>query len=176
MQRTGMDPLILMRVAATAVITALLGGSRDQILDAVSHAWIDGVPPGTFRHAPTSSSRKRWAAADAGSRAVRLAFMALAGERGYPSALSAPGWGLHHALFKAEAPSPARPYSSVMMETLRSEGVAGPMPWPSDDFAASVAAHFCAAQAGVIQSRCADRARFMLLPVNEFAALLVKNG
>jgi 2-methylcitrate dehydratase len=176
MQQAALDPLILVRVASTAMVTALLGGSRDQILDAVSHAWIDGVPPGTFRHAPTSSSRKRWAAADAGSRAVRLAFMALAGEKGYPSALSAPGWGLHHALFKAEAPSPARPYASVMMDRLCAEGVAGPLPWPSDNFADSVAAHFCAAQAALIQSRCADRARFMLLPVNEFAALLVKNG
>src|SRR5689334_993568 len=90
--RVGLDHVLLVRVASTAVVTHLLGGDRDAIVDAVSLAWIDGGALRTYRHAPNTGSRKSWAAGDATSRAVRLALMVLAGEMGYPSALTAPRW------------------------------------------------------------------------------------
>src|SRR5208283_4546306 len=91
--RVGLDHVLLVRVASTAMVTALLGGSREQIINAVSNAWIDGGALRTYRHAPNTGSRKSWAAGDATSRAVRLALFALKGEMGYPSALSAKTWG-----------------------------------------------------------------------------------
>jgi 2-methylcitrate dehydratase len=85
--RVGLDHVLLVRVASTAVVTRMLGGSRDQVLNALSHAWIDGGALRTYRHAPNTGSRKSWAAGDATSRAVRLALIAMTGEMGYPSAL-----------------------------------------------------------------------------------------
>src|SRR5581483_2171962 len=93
--RVGLDHVILVRVASTAVVTAMLGGSLDQVVNAVSNAWIDGGALRTYRHAPNTGSRKSWAAGDATSRAVRHAFIALTGEMGYPSALSAKTWGFY---------------------------------------------------------------------------------
>lgn len=87
--RVGLDHVLLVKVASTAVATHLLGGTRDEIVNAVSNAWIDGQPLRTYRHAPNTGSRKSWAAGDATSRGVRLALMALKGEMGYPSALTA---------------------------------------------------------------------------------------
>ena len=110
--RVGLDHVILVRVASTAVVTAMLGGSREQIVNAVSNAWIDGAALRTYRHAPNTGSRKSWAAGDATSRAVRHAFMAMGGEMGYPSALSAPRWGFYDVLFKGRAFTLQRPYAS----------------------------------------------------------------
>lgn len=93
--RVGIDHVLLVRVASTAVVTRLLGGSRDHVLDAVSNAWLDNGPLRAYRQAPNTGSRKSWAAGDATSRGVRLALMTLAGEMGYPSALTAPAWGFH---------------------------------------------------------------------------------
>ena len=87
--RVGLDHVLLVRIASTAVATAMLGGTRDQVINAVSNAWIDGGALRTYRHAPNTGSRKSWAAGDATSRAVRHALIALTGEMGYPSALSA---------------------------------------------------------------------------------------
>lgn len=116
--RVGLDHVILVRVASTAVITAMLGGSTEQIINALSNAWIDGAALRTYRHAPNTGSRKSWAAGDATSRAVRHAFMALAGEMGYPSALSAPTWGFQDALFKGKALSLPQPLGSYVMENV----------------------------------------------------------
>ncbi|NND60495.1 MAG: 2-methylcitrate dehydratase, partial [Gammaproteobacteria bacterium] len=88
--RVGLDHVLLVRVATTAVVTGLLGGDHDTIVNAVSNAWIDGGALRTYRHAPNTGSRKSWAAGDATSRGVRLALIAMTGEMGYPSALSAP--------------------------------------------------------------------------------------
>ena len=85
--------MLLVRVASTAVVTRMLGGDRDTVRNALSHAWIDGGALRTYRHAPNTGSRKSWAAGDATSRAVRLALIAMTGEMGYPSALSAKVWG-----------------------------------------------------------------------------------
>jgi 2-methylcitrate dehydratase len=116
--RVGLDHVLLVRVASTAVVTGLLGGSRDQIVNAVSNAWIDGGALRTYRHAPNTGSRKSWAAGDATSRAVRHAFIALTGEMGYPSALSARTWGFCDVLFKGKTLSLPQPFGSYVMENV----------------------------------------------------------
>jgi len=116
--RVGLDHVLLVRVASTAVITRMLGGDRDQVLNAVSNAWIDGGALRTYRHAPNTGSRKSWAAGDATSRAVRLALIAMTGEMGYPSALSAPTWGYYDVLFKGKEFQFQRPYGNYVMENV----------------------------------------------------------
>ena len=114
--RVGLDHVVLVKVASTAVVAQMLGCSRDEIINAVSNAWIDGQSLRTYRHAPNTGSRKSWAAGDATSRAVRLALMALKGEMGYPSALTARTWGFYDVLFKGEVFKFQRPYASYVME------------------------------------------------------------
>ncbi|MDP9013533.1 MAG: bifunctional 2-methylcitrate dehydratase/aconitate hydratase [Pseudomonadota bacterium] len=116
--RVGLDHVLLVRVASTAVVTAMLGGTREQIIDAVSNAWIDGGALRTYRHAPNTGSRKSWAAGDATSRAVRHALFALKGEMGYPSALSAKTWGFQDVLFKGKPLSLPQPFGSYVMENV----------------------------------------------------------
>src|ERR1700690_4274318 len=116
--RAGLDHVILVRVASTAEITALLGGTADQIVHAISNAWIGGGSLRTYRHAPNTGSRKSWAAGDATSRAGRLALIALKGEMGYPSALTANTWGFYDVLFKGNAFKFQRPYGSYVMENV----------------------------------------------------------
>jgi len=114
--RVGLDHVLLVRVASTAVVTGLLGGTHEDVINAVSNAWIDGGALRTYRHAPNTGSRKSWAAGDATSRAVRLALMALRGEMGYPSALSAPRWGFRDVLLKGESLRFSQGYGSYVME------------------------------------------------------------
>ncbi len=116
--RVGLDHVILVRVASTAVVTAMLGGTREQVINALSNAWIDGGALRTYRHAPNTGSRKSWAAGDATSRAVRHALIALTGEMGYPSALSAPTWGFYDVLFKGKPFNLERPLGSYVMENV----------------------------------------------------------
>jgi 2-methylcitrate dehydratase len=116
--RVGLDHVLLVRVASTAVVTAMLGGTREQIINAVSNAWIDGGALRTYRHAPNTGSRKSWAAGDATSRAVRHALISLTGEMGYPSALSAKVWGFYDVLFKGKAFSLPQPFGSYVMENV----------------------------------------------------------
>jgi 2-methylcitrate dehydratase len=116
--RVGLDHVLLVRIASTAVATKMLGGSREQIINAVSNAWIDGGALRTYRHAPNTGSRKSWAAGDATSRGVRHALMALTGEMGYPSALSAPTWGFQEVLFKGKALSFTQGYDTYVMENV----------------------------------------------------------
>jgi 2-methylcitrate dehydratase len=116
--RVGLDHVLLVRVASTAVVTQMLGGTREQVINAVSNAWIDGGALRTYRHAPNTGSRKSWAAGDATSRAVRHAFIALTGEMGYPSALSATGWGFQDVLFKGKPVTLAQPLGSYVMENV----------------------------------------------------------
>lgn len=97
--RVGLDHVVLVKVASTAVAARMLGADREQLLSALSHAWVDGQSLRTYRHAPNAGSRKSWAAGDATSRAVRLADIALRGEMGVPGALSAPQWGFYDVLF-----------------------------------------------------------------------------
>jgi 2-methylcitrate dehydratase len=116
--RVGLDHVILVRVASTAVVTAMLGGTREQIINAVSNGWIDGGALRTYRHAPNTGSRKSWAAGDATSRAVRHALIALTGEMGYPSALSAKTWGFYDVLFKGKPFSLPQAFGSYVMENV----------------------------------------------------------
>jgi 2-methylcitrate dehydratase len=116
--RVGLDHVLLVRVATTAVVTRMLGGDRDTVLNAVSNAWIDGCSLRTYRHAPNAGSRKNWAAGDATSRAVRLSLIAMTGEMGYPSALTAPTWGYYDVLFKGNEFKFQRPYGSYVMENV----------------------------------------------------------
>jgi 2-methylcitrate dehydratase len=114
--RVGLDHVLLVRIASTAVATGLLGGNREQILNAVSNSWVDGGALRTYRHAPNTGSRKSWAAGDATSRAVQHALMAIKGEMGYPSALSAKTWGFSDVLFKRQPIRLAKPFGSYVME------------------------------------------------------------
>ena len=116
--RVGLDHVLLVRIASTAVLTVMLGGDRGQIINAVSNAWIDGAALRTYRHAPNTGSRKSWAAGDATSRAVRHALFALKGEMGYPSALSAKTWGFQDVLFKGKAVCLPQPLASYVMENV----------------------------------------------------------
>ena len=116
--RVGLDHVLLVRIATVAVTTHLLGGTRDHIIDAVSNAWIDGGALRTYRHAPNTGSRKSWAAGDATSRGVRLALMTLAGEMGYPSALTASHWGFQDVLFGGKPVELEQTLGSYVMENV----------------------------------------------------------
>jgi 2-methylcitrate dehydratase len=110
--------VVLVKVASTAVVCGLMGLNREQTINAISLAWVDGQSLRTYRHAPNTGSRKSWAAGDATSRAVRLALMAKAGEMGYPSALTAKTWGFYDVLFKGQEFKFQRPYASYVMENV----------------------------------------------------------
>ena len=116
--RVGLDHVLLVRVASTAVVAVMLGGSRDEVINALSNAFIDGGALRTYRHAPNTGSRKSWAAGDATSRAVRLALMARQGEMGYPTALTAPTWGFQDVLFRGKPLALAQPLGSYVMENI----------------------------------------------------------
>lgn len=118
LNRVGLDHVLFVKVASTAVVTKLLGGKREEIINALSNAWIDNSSLRTYRHAPNTGSRKSWAAGDATSRAVRLALMSLKGEMGYPTALSAPNWGFEDVLFRGQKLKLARPFESYVMENV----------------------------------------------------------
>ncbi len=116
--RVGLDHVLLVRVASTAVVTRMLGGEREQVINAISNAWIDGGALRTYRHAPNTGSRKSWAAGDATSRAVRLALIAMSGEMGYPSALSAKTWGFFDVLFGGKPFTFPQGFGSYVMENI----------------------------------------------------------
>jgi 2-methylcitrate dehydratase len=116
--RVGLDHVVLVKVATTAVVAQMLGLSRDAVINAVSHAWVDGQSLRTYRHAPNTGSRKSWAAGDATSRGVRLALIAKTGEMGYPSVLSAKGWGFYDVLFRGKPFKFQRRYGSYVMENV----------------------------------------------------------
>ena len=114
--RVGLDHVVLVKVASTAVVSQLMGLEYDEVVNAVSQAWVDGQSLRTYRHAPNTGSRKSWAAGDATSRAVRLALISKTGEMGYPSALSASTWGFYDVLFKGNEFKFQRPFGSYVME------------------------------------------------------------
>ena len=116
--KVGLDHVVLVKVASTAVVCKLLGLTREQSINAISLAWVDGQSLRTYRHAPNAGSRKSWAAGDATSRAVRLALMAQAGEMGYPSVLTAKTWGFYDVSFKGRPFSFQRSYGSYVMENV----------------------------------------------------------
>lgn len=116
--RVGLDHVMLVRIASTAVVAQMLGCEREQMLNAVSHAWLDGSSLRTYRHAPNTGSRKSWAAGDATARGLFLALMAKRGEMGYPSAVTAPVWGFQDVLFKGNKLSFKQDYGTYVMENI----------------------------------------------------------
>src|SRR5216110_1798553 len=116
--RVGLDHVVLVKVASTAVVAHMIGCTYDEVLNAVSQAWVDGQSLRTYRHAPNTGSRKSWAAGDATARAVRLALIAKTGEMGYPSVLTAKTWGFYDVLFKGNEFRFQRPYGSYVMENV----------------------------------------------------------
>jgi 2-methylcitrate dehydratase len=116
--RVGLDHVILVKVASAAVVTQLLGGIQEDIINVLSHAFIDGQSLRTYRHSPNTGSRKSWAAGDATSRAVRLAWLVLQGEQGYPSALTAKTWGFYDVAFRNKSFLLPRPLESYVMENI----------------------------------------------------------
>jgi 2-methylcitrate dehydratase len=116
--RVGLDHVLLVRVASTAVTTAMLGGTREQVINAISNAWIDGGSLRAYRHSPNTGSRKSWAAGDATSRAVRHALFAMKGEMGYPTALSAKTWGFYDVLFRGKPFMLSQAFGTFVMENI----------------------------------------------------------
>jgi 2-methylcitrate dehydratase len=116
--RLGIDHVLLVKIASTAVATQLLGGTREQIINALSQAWLDGAALRTYRHAPNTGSRKSWAAGDATSRATRLAWLTMQGEMGYPSVLTAAKWGFYDSVMKGQALKINRPLGTYVMENI----------------------------------------------------------
>ncbi len=168
--RVGLDHVLLVRIASTAVATALLGGSRDQIINAVSHAWLDGSALRTYRHAPNTGSRKSWAAGDATSRAVRLALIAMTGEMGYPSVLTAKTWGFQDVAFKGQPVKLARPLGSYVMENVLFK-----ISFPAE-FHAQTAVE-CAVQLHpLVKNRLADITRVELTTHESAIRIIDKSG
>ncbi|MGK4042438.1 bifunctional 2-methylcitrate dehydratase/aconitate hydratase [Heyndrickxia oleronia] len=118
LNRKGLDHVLFVKIATTAVVTGMLGGTKEEIMNAVSNAWLDNSSLRTYRHFPNTGSRKSWAAGDATSRGVRLAFMALKGEMGYSTALSAPHWGFQDVLFEGKEITLSRTLDSYVMENI----------------------------------------------------------
>src|SRR5699024_11769067 len=116
--QVGLDHVILVKLASTAVVGKLIGLNRDELINAISLAFVDGQSLRTYRHAPNTGSRKSWAAGDATSRAVRLNLMAQKGEMGYPSALTAKTWGFYDVLFEGKPFKFQRDYGTYVMENV----------------------------------------------------------
>jgi 2-methylcitrate dehydratase len=116
--KVGLDHVLLVRIASSAVACALLGGSFEEVRNAVSHAFIDGGALRTYRHAPNTGSRKSWAAGDASSRGVNLALKALTGEMGYPSAITAKFWGYEDTKMRGAKITLAQEFGSYVMENV----------------------------------------------------------
>ena len=168
--RVGLDHVLLVRVASTAVVTAMLGGSLEQVVNAVSNAWIDGGALRTYRHAPNTGSRKSWAAGDATSRAVRLALIALTGEMGYPSALSAKTWGFSDVLFKGKPLSLPRPFGSYVMENVLFK-----ISYPAE-FHAQTAVEAAMALHPAVRDRIADIERIVIETQEPGVRIIDKTG
>ena len=116
--RVGLDHVVLVKVASTAVISSMFGLSKDQTIDALSQAWVDGQSLRTYRHAPNAGPRKSWAAGDATSRALQLVLLTQKGQIGYPSVLTAPTWGFYDVQFKGNSFSLPRDFDSYVMENV----------------------------------------------------------
>ncbi len=166
----GLDHVLLVKVASTAVVSRMLGLSRDQLLNALSLAWVDGQSLRTYRHAPNTGSRKSWAAGDATSRAVRLALMAKTGEMGYPSVLTAKTWGFYDVSFRGKAFQFQRPYGSYVMENVLFK-VAFPA-----EFHAQTAVEAAMALHAQVEQRIADIAKITIRTHEAAIRIIDKSG
>jgi 2-methylcitrate dehydratase len=168
--RVGLDHVVLVRVASAAVATGLLGGGREEIINAVSNAWLDGGPLRTYRHAPNTGSRKSWAAGDATSRGLRLALMARWGEMGYPSALTAPIWGFYAALFRGQPFKLPRPFGSYVVENILFK-----VAYPAE-FHAQTAVEAAIALHGQVAPRLPEVARIVIESQEPALRIIDKTG
>jgi len=168
--RVGLDHVLLVRVATTAVVTHMLGGDREQVVNAISQAWIDGCALRTYRHAPNTGSRKSWAAGDATSRGVRLALVSRTGEMGYPSALTANGWGYYDVLFKGNAFRFPQGYGSYVMENILFK-----ISWPAE-FHAQTAVEAAMALHEEVRDRIDDIDRIVIETQQPGVRIIDKTG
>ena len=168
--RVGLDHVLLVRVASTAVATHLLGGTREQIIDSVSNAWVDGGALRTYRHAPNTGPRKSWAAGDATSRAVRLALLTLAGEMGYPSALSAPKWGFSDVLLDGRSIRLSRPLGTYVMENILFK-----IAWPAE-FHAQTAVEAAMVLHPAVRDRLGDVSEIVIETQEPAVRIIDKTG
>ncbi len=168
--RVGLDHVVLVKLATTAVVTKMLGGTREQIRNAISLVWVDGQSLRTYRHAPNTGSRKSWAAGDATSRAVRLALIALTGEMGYPSALTAKRWGFYDVAFAGEHFKFGRDFGSYVMENVLFK-----IAYPAE-FHAQTAVEAAVALHPEIKGRLADIKRIELTTHESAIRIISKQG
>jgi 2-methylcitrate dehydratase len=168
--RVGLDHVLLVRIASTAVATRLLGGDGAEIVNAVSNAWLDGGALRTYRHAPNTGSRKSWAAGDATSRGVRHALLARAGEMGYPSPLTAKGWGFQDVLFKGKTIALERPLGSYVMENVLFK-----ISFPAE-FHAQTAVEAALKLHAIVAPRIADIARITIETQEAAMRIIDKTG
>ena len=168
--RVGLDHVVLVKVASTAVIAQMLGLSHDEIVNAVSLAWVDGQSLRTYRHAPNTGSRKSWAAGDATSRAVRLALIAKTGEMGYPSVLTAKTWGFYDVSFKGQPFKFQRPYGSYVMENVLSK-----ISFPAE-FHAQTAVECAMALHAKVKDRIEDIAKITIRTHESAIRIIDKKG
>jgi 2-methylcitrate dehydratase len=168
--RMGLDHVILVKIASSAVAALLFGADRDMLLRTLSQAFVDGQSLRTYRHAPNAGSRKSWAAGDATSRAVRLALIAKSGEMGYPSALTAPVWGFYDVLFGKKPFQFQRPYGSYVMEHVLFK-----LSYPAE-FHAQTAVECAVVLHPLIKNRIEDIARIELITHESAIRIISKQG
>ena len=168
--RVGLDHVVLVKVASAAVAAQMLGLDKNQIIDTLSHAWVDGQSLRTYRHSPNTGPRKSWAAGDASSRAVRLAMMVEKGEMGLPSVLTAPAWGFYDILFKGKKFSFQRPYGSYVMEQILFK-----ISFPAE-FHAQTAVECALLLHPQIKDRITDIARIQLTTQESAIRIISKEG
>jgi 2-methylcitrate dehydratase len=168
--RVGLDHVVLVKVATTAVVSNMLGLKLDETVNAISNAWIDGQSLRAYRHAPQAGSRKSWAAGDATSRGVRLALMAKTGEMGYPSALTAKTWGFYDVLFKGQPFKFTRPYGSYVMEHVLFK-----ISFPAE-FHAQTAVECAVALHGQVRDRIEDIAKVVITTHESAIRIIDKKG
>jgi 2-methylcitrate dehydratase len=168
--RVGLDHVVLVKVATAAVCAAMMGGTRDQVIAAVSQAWVDGQSLRTYRHFPNAGSRKSWAAADATSRAVRLALMSIAGEMGIPTVLTAKDWGFYEVLFNGRRFEIQRPYGAYVIENILFK-----ISYPAE-FHAQTAVECAMALHGQVKDRIGDVEKIVIRTHESALRIIDKKG
>lgn len=168
--RVGLDHVVLVKLATAAVTTRMLGGGREEIINAVSQVWVDGQSLRTYRHAPNTGSRKSWAAGDAASRGVRLALLSMAGESGYPGALAARTWGFYDVSFRGERFRFQRPYGSHVMENILFK-----IAFPAE-FHAQTAVECAIKLHGQVRGRLDDIERVVITTQESAVRIISKSG
>jgi len=168
--RVGLDHVVLVKLATAAVVTQMLGGGREEIINVISQVWVDGQSLRTYRHAPNTGSRKSWAAGDAGSRGVRLALLTMAGEKGYPSALTVGNWGFYDVSFRGERFRFQRPYGSYVIENILFK-----IAFPAE-FHAQTAVECAVKLHGKVRERLDDIERIVITTQESAIRIISKSG